>query len=43
MIEGCPDYHRVITPEIAKNYLLELYVTQHTFLVGTMTHVILMK
>ncbi len=20
MIEGCPDYHRVITPEIAKNY-----------------------
>ena len=20
MVEGCPDYHRVITPELAKNY-----------------------
>ena len=20
MLEGCPDYHRIITPEIAKNY-----------------------
>ena len=23
---GCPDYHRVITPEIAKIILLELYI-----------------
>ena len=38
MLEGCPDYHRIITPEIAKNY--SVGAVRHTtyFLSGIKTH-----